>query len=161
MMPFTTMLIGTHLILTASGRVPTFDVVPSCRAAGIVSGDVRRESCLRTEKEAREQIVKGWSDFSRADRQRCVETSTMGGASRSYVELLTCLELARDARKLPQEGAGARSNASSPLEVDARRHPAKRLRAVPRRGRIDPGRFPPWWSSNLGDIGECVLAGLG
>jgi hypothetical protein len=112
MMISSALALGTQVIIAVANGVPNFNVEPSCKVAGNTGGDLRREACLRTEREARQQLGKEWNGFMAADRTRCVETSTMGGASRSYVELLTCLEIARDVRKLPKDGA-------SPVERDA------------------------------------------
>jgi hypothetical protein len=103
MMIFSALALGTELVIAVANGVPNFNIEPSCKVAGNTGGDVRREACLRTEREARQQLGKEWNGFMAADRTRCVETSTMGGASRSYVELLTCLEIARDVRKLPKD----------------------------------------------------------
>jgi hypothetical protein len=109
MMIFSPLVLGTELIIGIANGVPSFNIEPSCKVAGNTGGDLRRDACLRTEREAREQLGKDWNGFMAADRTRCVETSTMGGASRSYVELLTCLEIARDVRKLPKDN-------NSPIE---------------------------------------------
>lgn len=99
----TALTLGTQLIIAIANGVPSFNIEPSCKVAGNTGGDLRRDACLRTEREARDQLGKEWNGFAAADRTRCVETSMMGGASRSYVELLTCLEIARDVRKLPKD----------------------------------------------------------
>ena len=57
--------------------------------------------CLDDEKSARDQIVKEWNQFAPADRTSCTRLSTTGGAP-TYTELLVCLQMARDARKLPK-----------------------------------------------------------
>ena len=111
MMVFSALALGTSLVVGIASQVPVFNIEPSCRAAGNTGGTVRRDACLRTEREARDQLSKEWNGFVAADRTRCLETSTMGGASRSYVELLTCLEIARDVRKLPKSN-------SAPIERD-------------------------------------------
>ncbi|HEY0568084.1 MAG TPA: hypothetical protein VGD13_08150 [Xanthobacteraceae bacterium] len=111
MMVFSSLMLGASLVVGVVSQVPVFNIEPSCKAAGVSGGDVRRNACLRTEREAREQLNKDWGGFVAADRTRCVETSTMGGASRSYVELLTCLEIARDVRKLPKDN-------TAPIERD-------------------------------------------
>ena len=58
--------------------------------------------CLRSEHEARDQLARQWGEFAPADKTRCVGKTHMGGPP-SYIEVLTCLELARDARKLPKD----------------------------------------------------------
>jgi hypothetical protein len=50
------------------------------------------------EKEARDHLQKQWAQFNPSDKAQCIQETTMGGTS-SYVELLTCLEMARDARR--------------------------------------------------------------
>ena len=63
-------------------------------------------------------MVNDWNSFAAEVRTRCVEMPTMGSPSRSYVELLTCLELARDVRKLPRE-ENTTSGGSSTIERGA------------------------------------------
>ena len=51
------------------------------------------------EQDAHDQLVKAWTEFNIADRSSCVRTMM----DFEYTELLTCLEMASDARKLPEE----------------------------------------------------------
>ncbi len=95
-------LIATHLVLTAQ-EVPNLNVEPSCRAAAnAVSQQGKRDpnACLQDEKQARAKLKKQWGSYSAAERERCVELTTTGGPP-SYVELLTCLQMAKDVKKLP------------------------------------------------------------
>jgi hypothetical protein len=88
----------------AAEGVPTLDVEPSCRAAadaaamGALAGANTRDlaSCMRDETEARDSLSKEWAQFSGQDQQRCVSETKTGGTP-SYVELLVCLEMMRDA----------------------------------------------------------------
>lgn len=102
--PLAELALTASLVLTAADRVPRLDVRPSCRGAARSGASLGRDmnSCLRQENEARARMVQQWRQFTAAEKTRCVQGSTMGG-SHSYVELLTCLEMARDARKLPKE----------------------------------------------------------
>jgi hypothetical protein len=97
-------LLGAHLTIAVADPVPTFNVEPSCRQAA--SGDIGIKQdlsvCLDDEKGAREQLVKEWGQFAPTDRSLCARLSGTGGAP-TYTELLVCLEMARDARKLPKE----------------------------------------------------------
>ena len=52
--------------------------------------------------------MKIWKSFDASDRTHCTSELTMGGES-SYTELFTCLEMARDVRKLHEETAVARA----------------------------------------------------
>jgi hypothetical protein len=49
----------------------------------------------------RRQLVKQWSGFTASERTNCIGEATAGGQS-SYTDLLTCLQMSRDARKLAQ-----------------------------------------------------------
>jgi hypothetical protein len=104
MIPVPVLLIGAHLTIAVADPVPQFNVEPSCRQAA--NGDIGIKQdlsvCLEDEKSARDQLEKEWSQFTPTDRGLCTRLSGTGGAP-TYTELLVCLELARDARKLPKE----------------------------------------------------------
>ena len=90
----------------ASAGVPEFNVKSSCRT-GIEQG-VRKDvqKCLDSEQNARDLLVKQWNEFSQADRTLCTQASSIGG-SPTYTELITCLEMRRDAKALkPTPGNG-------------------------------------------------------
>jgi hypothetical protein len=57
------------------------------------------ERCVQSEQAVREDLKKEWSTFSTADKSHCVALAKTGGES-SYTELITCMEMARDVRKL-------------------------------------------------------------
>jgi len=96
------LLMGTQLMLVAD-RVPELNVEPSCRSApsGTIKG--RDESaCKRDEQDARAKLDQEWGQFNTEQRTHCVRLSSLGGAP-SYVELLTCLEMAKQSATLPPE----------------------------------------------------------
>jgi hypothetical protein len=98
-------LTATHLVLTAR-EVPHLNIEPSCHAAAGVSirhGSPNASACLRDEQRARAKLKKQWSTFTGAERQRCVALARLGGPP-SYVELLTCLQMAKTAKNLPTDG---------------------------------------------------------
>jgi hypothetical protein len=105
-------------VAAAADDVPNLNVEPVCdgiaKQGGVTFHDPQiaqeKKNCLDTEATVRNQLVKQWAKFDRADRISCVNESEMGGES-SYTELLTCLEMARDVRALraEQEGAGTES----------------------------------------------------
>jgi hypothetical protein len=99
------LLVGAHLTITVADPIPSFNVEPSCRAAASGSIGIKQDlsACLEDEKGAREQLAKEWSGFASEDRGLCTRLSKTGG-SPTYTELLVCLEMARDARKLPKDG---------------------------------------------------------
>jgi hypothetical protein len=93
-------------LVAIADAVPDFDLNPTCRAAaqGIIAGR-SKESCLRSENDARDQLKGRWAEFPAADRTRCAQSTSVGGVP-SYVEMLTCLEISKQARDLPDETVG-------------------------------------------------------
>lgn len=91
---------GTFLVLAAD-QVPKFDTGASCHAAAASMIVNRNEDiCKKDESDARTKLEQDWSKFDAADKTHCVSLTRTGGAP-SYVEMLTCLEMATAARKLP------------------------------------------------------------
>lgn len=86
-------------IAWAEQRLPVFDARPECRAVASVMPD---QKCLEDEQSARAELEKKWSSFTDGDRGQCIGEATAGG-NPSYVDLLTCLELTRDARQLERK----------------------------------------------------------
>lgn len=85
----------------AADPVPRIDPTPSCRGATRGgNAEVDLKNCLQEEQAAHDQLVKDWGNYSASDRASCAQLSTMGGEP-SYVELLTCLEMAKAAREAP------------------------------------------------------------
>ncbi len=89
-------------LLVADG-VPTLDIEAGCRAAAkmgdSLSLDESLRQCLSDEKSARSELDRQWSQFPPALRQRCVDTTEAGGDP-SYVEVLVCLQMGRDAAEM-------------------------------------------------------------
>ena len=95
--------LGAMIILATAARVPTINVEPACRAfAERVAPIADLETCIRRESAAREQLVRKWQQFAAEDKSHCLSLSSTGGKP-TYTELLTCLELQRDARNLRQK----------------------------------------------------------
>ena len=59
---------------------------------------------MQSENAARDQLAQQWGTFAAADRQSCTSLTTLGGTGGTYTELITGLEMKRDAAKLPKEG---------------------------------------------------------
>jgi hypothetical protein len=95
------LLLSSQIVLAAD-PVPKLDIGPSCRSAGAaaVMGTRDTTACERDETVARDKLEQEWSQFTPSDQARCVRTVTLGGGP-SYVELLTCLELAKQVKELP------------------------------------------------------------
>jgi hypothetical protein len=81
---------------------PKRDVGPNCRSAS------NQQRCMADEQEARGQLVREWGQIAAGDKTSCTQTVTDIAGAQSYVELLTCLEMARDVRKLPEMTARRR-----------------------------------------------------
>jgi hypothetical protein len=95
--------VALHLIAAAGSGVPTLDVTPSCRAAAaaqVVLAD-RMQTCVESEQKARDELAKEWTKFGSADRSRCVRS--IMDFDPTYTELQTCLDIANDAKKLPED----------------------------------------------------------
>jgi hypothetical protein len=105
---FLPIILATSHILLAADNVPQFNIEPSCRAAHEASVDLKRNEadCKRDELAARDKLKQEWSQFSASQRTQCAQLSTLGGYP-SYVEMLTCLEIDRDANRLPADDQGA------------------------------------------------------
>jgi hypothetical protein len=53
---------------------------------------------VQSEQAMRQKLSKEWATFAPADKAHCVGNEKGGYAS--YTDLITCLEMARDARKM-------------------------------------------------------------
>lgn len=105
------MILTASYLVLAADEVPQLDTGPSCRAAAHASTVVGRneDSCKRDERDARGKLEQEWAQFTPSQRARCASLSNFGG-SPSYVELLTCLEMAKAANSLPaDDGLGGRA----------------------------------------------------
>jgi hypothetical protein len=85
--------------------VPKLNVERTCResAKADPSTNFDEKRCLDSEHRTREELAGKWASFPAQDRQQCTQLATLGGTA-SYVALITCLEMNRDAR---QERAGS------------------------------------------------------
>ena len=100
MFAFAALVVSSYL-MTVADAVPTFDVKQTCRGtetSGVYPGR-NIESCAQSEEATRDQLKKSWGEFSAADKTECVSAVKIGGFP-SYTELITCLEMRRDVRKL-------------------------------------------------------------
>ncbi|HET7911474.1 MAG TPA: hypothetical protein VFL49_05560 [Pseudolabrys sp.] len=83
--------------------VPKLDFRKSCRTdvAAYPAGGGNK-ACLSDEQKARKTLVSQWKRFSPQSRARCTQMVTDMVGSQSYVELLTCLQMAIDSKSLPK-----------------------------------------------------------
>ena len=111
--PLPMLLLGSQIVLAAD-QVPKLDIGRSCRSAGAaaVGGARDTAACERDENTAGDTLEKEWNQFTPAQRAECVRLSSLGG-SPSYVELLTCLEIAKQTNEIP---AGERMDSGDTIE---------------------------------------------
>jgi hypothetical protein len=95
---------------------PPLDVTVSCNAAarGAISAGRDKESCLADEHAAQAQLAESWSKYNPSDRTQCIGNVKTGGPA-SYVELLSCLEVMKDAKE---------SRETDPLMLPEQQQPA-------------------------------------
>jgi hypothetical protein len=95
-------LTASQIVLAANG-VPELNIEPSCRVAeAAVAPNRDADVCKRNELTARGKLNDEWGQFTPVQKTHCVLLTGLGG-SPSYVELLTCLEMAKAAKELPPD----------------------------------------------------------
>jgi hypothetical protein len=99
------------LSAAAAADVPKLNVERMCSesAKADPSSNFDPKRCLESENRARGELAGKWDSFPSGDRQQCTQLATLGGTA-SYVALIVCLEMNRDAR---QERSGAKAEPSS------------------------------------------------
>jgi hypothetical protein len=80
--------------IVVSAAVPQFDIARECRFEG--GSIVEFGRCSEDERAAFLELQNAWMQFAGADKKNCVASTRIGGFA-SYVELLVCLKMARDA----------------------------------------------------------------
>jgi hypothetical protein len=97
------LLASSNLVVAADG-IPRFEVEPSCHAAAQAATSLNRstDNCIQDERNARGKVEQEWSGFTAAQQGHCTRLSQLGGMP-SYVELLTCLEMAKQADAIPDD----------------------------------------------------------
>lgn len=91
---------------TEAQDMPNLNVEPVCR--GIASHrntwgerggpDLAYRQCIQSEIATRRRLARLWPSFSAISKSNCLEDTS--GALPSYTDLLTCLQMARDVRRM-------------------------------------------------------------
>jgi hypothetical protein len=105
--------------IAVSDNIPKFDIAKECHFESESSTVYAR--CSQDEADARQKLETEWPEFIGANRSSCMAEVTIGDSA-SYVELLICLEMARDADKEDanaREPAKAESAPPTPAEASA------------------------------------------
>jgi hypothetical protein len=76
----------------AADEPPAFDIAKNCREE-VVGSIETAGSCTKDETDAKNELTKRWSQFGASEKKSCIGEADIGG-DKSYVELLTCLEMA-------------------------------------------------------------------
>ncbi len=97
----TSLFLGLQVAVAfAADPPPKLDVTTTCNAAAqfALAGGRDKEACMDDEHSAENTISQSWSKYNAVDKTRCVGTVKTAGPA-SYVELLSCLEIMRDAKE--------------------------------------------------------------
>jgi hypothetical protein len=100
-------ILATLSPIAVSDTVPKFDIAKECRDEGGYTSDIDR--CSRDEATALKQLKNEWGRFVGTDKTTCMAEATIGDFS-SYVDLLSCLEMARDVESADDNARGPRVN---------------------------------------------------
>ncbi len=107
------LLAASPAFAAPADQPPTFDIAPTCRDSVQLGGEAGSgSSCLADEAAARQQVQQQWSQFSKKNREECATLVNIGGPP-SYVELITCLEDAREAENPSQLATPSPANGNS------------------------------------------------
>jgi hypothetical protein len=100
---FTPLVSGLYVLAAATGGTPTVDIRKTCqeseKAVTAIFGNATvatYDNCVSQEQAARASIVKDWAKYTAQDKELCINTT---GYMPSYVEWLTCLEMAGNLRE--------------------------------------------------------------
>ena len=107
---FSTLILGSQLIVAVADNVPNFNIERGCKIdsasafdpnAGL---DTTIKRCADDEQEAKDQLQTVWSQSAPSDKKLCMGLTTDDASTPpSYVELLTCLQGQQLVRKLPKD----------------------------------------------------------
>jgi len=125
-------IMATLTPVAVSDTVPKFDIARECRLEGGLNADYDR--CSEDEGTALRELQKMWTQFAAADKRSCIASTTIGGFV-SYVELLVCLQMARD---IHDENHSPRE----PQTTDAMRPHASGVTVGIGRDAVTPGQVP-------------------
>jgi hypothetical protein len=99
---------ATQFAVTVADGVPNIDYEKGCRASaaadvslGIIVDDQSVSACMAEEKGSRDKLTQQWTQFPPNDRIHCEREAALGQMP-SYVELQTCLDIARETKSLPE-----------------------------------------------------------
>ena len=96
--------LGAPVSVAVADEVPSYDVRKSCEVdLQSYSTAQTNSGCLADEQSARATLVSQWTQFTPESRSRCSQMVGSVAGPQSCVELLTCLQIAKDVKGLPKE----------------------------------------------------------
>jgi hypothetical protein len=115
--------------------VPDLDVEKTCQSAQVantsISDQANYDGCLRSEREAKKEAERHWGNYTPAAKRQCQDQFKAGGFP-SYVEMVTCLELASGTVPTQSDSGGrAVGGPGSPRDVKAQREGGASLTREP------------------------------
>jgi len=101
---------GAQVYRVAADEVPTYDVRKTCKTdtqayqgpGTAAPGSNTSSACVADEQTARATLVSQWTQFAPDSKSECMQTVGDVAGLQSYVELLTCLQMAKDVKSLPK-----------------------------------------------------------
>jgi hypothetical protein len=99
----TLVMIGSQLTIPVSERVPDINIQKQCKLRQAADKTMREPEprsvadCVREENEAKRELVRIWAKSDSIMRDRCEDEATALG-TRTYLDLLTCLQIADDTK---------------------------------------------------------------
>src|SRR5258708_3321833 len=93
-------------VLIAAAALPSIDLQKLCHSSERTMGGGSEDSiktfdsCISDEQEAREQLLKNWVTYPSSDKALCMHEMDY---LPSYVEWITCAEMAKDLRRIRNE----------------------------------------------------------
>jgi hypothetical protein len=109
-------LFGTELMTPVSDRVPELNVDALCKARSAddkimqLSVSQSVEDCMRDEKAAKQQLSTVWGSTFRPIRDRCESEVLFSLGTRSYLDLISCIQIGDDTRSVSPATKGTSKN---------------------------------------------------
>ena len=127
------LLCGVQAGVALADGPPKLNVAPSCEAAarGAIVIGRDKAACMGDENAALDVLKQNWSKYASSDKTQCIGNVQTGGPA-SYVELLSCIEIMRDAKMIrnagPLESANAPGGSPDPPSRRRRHHDKSAVR---------------------------------
>ncbi len=113
LMHFSMIVLSSQLVVAVADHPPAFDIARGCKVDSASAFDPNAgmnatiKRCMDDEQQAKDQLETQWLGFVNSDRVTCTSEAVGNKADAeadppSYVDLLTCIQDAQLARKLPK-----------------------------------------------------------